>query len=93
MIRHARLDDVEVMRELINAHAELGRMLFRSQAELYESLRDFQLYELEGQVVGCCALQIIWADLAEVKSLAVQDDCQGRGIGAALLDAVIDQAA
>jgi amino-acid N-acetyltransferase len=92
LIRHACLDDVEVMRELITAHAELDRMLFRSQAELYESLRDFLVYEVDGEVVGCCALQIIWADLAEVKSLAVRDNLQGRGIGAGLLDAVIEQA-
>lgn len=92
MIRNARLDDVEAIRQLINAHAELDRMLFRSQADLYESLRDFKVAEVDGQVVGCCALQIIWADLAEVKSLAVQEGCQGRGIGVALLDAVIEQA-
>ena len=92
MIRNARLDDVEVIRTLINFHAELGRMLFRSQADLYSSLRDFKLYEEQGQVVGCCALQIIWADLAEVKSLAVSEGFQGRGIGLGLTRAVIEEA-
>lgn len=92
LIRNACLDDVNAIRQLINTHAELDRMLFRSQADLYESLRDFKVAEIDGQVVGCCALQIIWADLAEVKSLAVQEGFQGRGIGAKLLDAVIEQA-
>ena len=92
MIRNARLDDVPVMRELINSHAERDRMLFRSLADLYDSIRDFKLYELEGQIVGCCALQIVWADLAEIKSLAVSDDYQGRGIGKALVQAVIVEA-
>ena len=92
VIRNARLDDVEAIHRLINAHAELDRMLFRSRAELYESLRDFMLYEASGQVVGCCALQIIWSDLAEIKSLAVQDGYQGRGIGQALTQAVIEEA-
>ena len=92
MIRNARLDDVETIRRLINAHAELERMLFRSQADIYASLRDFKLYEESGQVVGCCALQIIWANLAEVKSLAVADVFQGRGIGKALTRAVIEEA-
>ena len=92
MIRNARLDDVADLRELINSHAERGRMLFRSVADLYESLRDFKIYELEGRPVGCCGLQIVWADLAEVKSLAVRDDFQGRGIGSALVRAVIEEA-
>lgn len=80
------------MRELINYHAQEGRMLFRSLADLYESLPYFKVYRQEEQVVGCCALQIIWADLAEVKSLAVHSDYQGRGIGGSLVRAVIEQA-
>jgi amino-acid N-acetyltransferase len=92
LIRNARLDDVPAIRDLINSHAERGRMLFRSLADLYESIRDFKLYELEGQVAGCCALEIFWSDLAEIKSLAVRADCQRRGIGTALVRAVIEEA-
>ena len=91
-IRDARLDDVPVIRELINSHAELGRMLFRSMADLYPSLRDFKLYEEKGQVLGCCALQVIWADLAELKSLAVRADQRGRGIGSLLVAAICQEA-
>ena len=92
MIRSALPNDVPVMRELINSHAELGRMLFRSPADLYESLRDFQVYEQAGQVIACCALQIIWSDLAEIKSLAVREDRQNCGVGSALVRAMIEQA-
>ena len=92
MIRNARLDDVLVMRELINTYAELDRMLFRSLSNLYESLRDFKLYEENGEILGCCALQIIWSDLAEIKSLAVRSDSQKRGIGADLVRATIERA-
>ena len=92
MIRNARLDDVLVMRELINTYAELDRMLFRSLSNLYESLRDFKLYEENGEILGCCALQIIWSDLAEVKSLAVRSGHQGRGIGSELVRTVIAEA-
>ena len=72
MIRAATIYDVPRIQEIINSHAELGRMLFKSLAQLFESLRDFAVYEDEetGRVVGCCALTIIWADLAEVRSLA-----------------------
>ena len=92
MIRNARLDDVETIRALINEYAEQEIMLFRSLADLYDSLRDFQLYEIDGEVVGCCALNIVWGDLAEVKSLAVKPGFQGKGIGSQLLQAIIAQA-
>jgi amino-acid N-acetyltransferase len=92
IVRNARLDDVPVIRDLINSYAELGIMLFRSMANLYDSLRDFKLYEEDGQILGCCALQIVWADLAEVKSLAVRQEQRGRGIGSALVEAVLAEA-
>src|SRR5271170_86825 len=103
MIRPATIHDVERIQEIINSHAELGRMLFKSLAQLYESLRDFAVYEIEddfsgeetvlpGKVVGCCALSVLWADLAEVRSLAVDDDFRGRGIGRRLVDWAVDQA-
>ena len=92
MIRNARLDDVPAIHELINAFAQHGRMLFRSLADLYESIRDFKVYEKGGRVLGCCALQIMWADLAEIKSLSVSADCQGLGIGAELVQATIQEA-
>jgi amino-acid N-acetyltransferase len=92
MIRSARIHDVPRMQAIINGHAELGRMLFKSLAELFENLRDFAVYEESGQVVGCVALTIIWADLAEVRSLAVDEQCRGRGIGRQLAQWTVDEA-
>src|SRR3954470_23437357 len=92
MIRTATVHDVPRISEIINSHAELGRMLFKSYAQLYEDLRDFAVYETGGEVVGCCALSIIWADLAEVRSLAVDEDVRGRGIGRALTEWCISEA-
>jgi amino-acid N-acetyltransferase len=86
MIRNATIHDVPRMQEIINSHAELGRMLFKSLAQFYESLRDFAVFEEGGRVVGCAALTIIWADLAEVRSLAVDDAFRGRGIGSRLVE-------
>src|SRR6476646_6854099 len=86
MIRPATIYDVPRVQEIINSHAELGRMLFKSLAQLYEDLRDFAVYEEDGQILGCVGLTIIWADLAEVRSLAVDGNHQGRGIGRQLVD-------
>jgi len=91
-IRPATIHDVPRMQEIINSHAELGRMLFKSYAQLYENLRDFAVCELEGRVVGCTALGILWNDLAEVRSLAVDDRYRGRGIGGELVKWCIAEA-
>ena len=92
MIRTATVNDVPRISEIINSHAELGRMLFKSYAQLYESLRDFAVFEKDGQVLGCTALAIIWADLAEVRSLAVDEAARGQGIGRKLTEWCVDEA-
>lgn len=92
MIRAATIHDVPRIQGIINSHAELGKMLFRSLAQLYEGLRDFSVYELDRQVVGCVGLSILWADLAEVRSLAVDEPYRGRGIGSRLVEYCVEEA-
>ena len=91
MIRPATVHDVSRISEIINSHAELGRMLFKSYAQLYEDLRDFAVYEKDGKVVGCTALAIIWADITEIRSLAVDDAFRGQGIGRRLVEWCIEE--
>ena len=91
-IRRAVVADVPGIATLINAFAERGKMLFRSHAELYETVRDFVVAENGAQVVGVCALEVIWSDLAEVRSLAVDPAWQGKRIGGRLVEAVIGEA-
>ena len=92
MIRPATIHDVPQIADIINSHAELGLMLFKNHAQLYESLRDFGVYEENGKLLGCVALSIIWADLAEVRSLAVHTNQRGRGIGTQLAQWTIEEA-
>jgi amino-acid N-acetyltransferase len=92
VVRAATVRDVPSIDRLITPFAERGIMLFRSHAELYESLREFVVAEEAGQVVGICALEIVWADLAEVRSLAVHPDHQKKGIGRKLVEAVVEEA-
>lgn len=90
VVRPARLTDVGAIHAIINSHAELGKMLFKSYAQLYEDIRDFAVAEatIDGKpkIVGCVAVGIIWADLAEVRSLAVADGFIGKGIGRKLVE-------
>ncbi|MCC7350300.1 MAG: N-acetyltransferase [Phycisphaerales bacterium] len=92
IIRPATVHDVPRIALIINSHAELGRMLFKSYAQLYEDLRDFAVCEVDQKVVGCTALSVIWADLAEVRSLAVEKSFHGRGIGKLLVRWAIEEA-
>ena len=91
-IRSAKIVDAKAIYSLINQYAERDKILFRSMADIYENLQAFIIAELNGKVVGCCALQIIWSDLAEIKSLAVDKENKGTGVGKALVAAATDQA-
>jgi len=92
VIRRAKVGDVARMQRLINSFAEKDAMLPRSLNALYENLRDFLVIDSEDGVIGCCALHVTWGDLAEVKSLAVDQSCQGKGYGRALVEACLDDA-
>jgi amino-acid N-acetyltransferase len=92
MIRNATIHDVPRIADIINSHAERGKMLFKSYAQLFENLRDFAVYEENGEVIGVVGLSIIWADLTEVRSLAVDDAHRGKGIGTKLVQWCIDEA-
>ena len=91
-IRKAKVTDVKAINKLINHYAEFDRMLFRSVSDIYENLQIFSVAEEKGKIVGCGALQIIWSDLAELKSLAVAEGQKGSGIGKSLVDYIILQA-
>ena len=92
-IRRAKISDAENIQTLIAEYAELDRMLPRSLADIYENLQSFFVAEDDKSIVfGCCALQVVWSDLAEIKSLAVRQDNTGRGTGRALVEAVMREA-
>ena len=91
-VRSAKIDDAKAIYSLINSYAERDKMLFRSMADIYENLQTFTVVELNGSVVGCCSLQVIWSDLAEIKSLAVDEKNTGAGAGKMLVTAATEQA-
>lgn len=93
-IRRARITDVQQMHHLINDAAEFGLMLPRPLGSLYENIREFYVAvdSSEGDtVLGVCGLSIIWANLAEVCSLVVSQQCRGQGIGGKLVQACLQE--
>ena len=64
-------------------------MLHRSLESVYDCLREFHVATGRGKLLGCVAVDVFWANLAEVKSLAVSPNARGRGIGGKLIEAAI----
>ena len=94
VVREARITDVEEIRALIMAYAESRQMLPRSLRYLYDNLRNYFVAENgDGHVLGCGALQISWEGLAEVKSIAVSKEMQGRGLGRKIVMKCLAEAA
>lgn len=91
-VRNAAVNDVDTIYSLISHYAQFDKMLFRSKAYIFDNLQMFSVAEADGKVVGCCALAVIWADLAEIKSLAVDEEYQNKGIGRALVEKAVEQA-
>jgi amino-acid N-acetyltransferase len=92
LVRKARVTDAPAIQRLIAVFAERDEMLHRSLGEIYENVRDFFVAEEEGEVVACGATHVCWSHLAEIKSLAVAEDRQGRGYGRRIVEACITEA-
>jgi amino-acid N-acetyltransferase len=91
-IRDAKITDAKAIHSLINSYAEQDKMLFRSLTDIYENLQTFIVAESDGDIVGCCGLQIIWSDLAEIRSLAVKESNSGEGAGRMLVAEAVKKA-
>lgn len=92
MVRDARIADAKLIHQLLLQFARQGEMLPSSLAEIYEFIRDFYVCEVDGKVVGAVRLHVSWADLAEVRSLAVAEGQAGLGIGRKLVQCCLDEA-
>ena len=84
-IRKATISDVKEIQRLVNEFARKEQMIPRSVNELYENVRDFVVAEDKSGIVGACALHVLWDDLAEVRSLAVKNEYQRKGIGSRMV--------
>jgi amino-acid N-acetyltransferase len=91
-IRPARTPDVAAIRQLVGYYTGDGRLLAKAPVTLYEDVQEFVVAEINGTVVGCGALHVMWEDLGEVRTLAVDPDRTGTGIGGRILDHLIDRA-
>jgi amino-acid N-acetyltransferase len=94
-VRPARTSDVQAIRALVDVYAADRRLLSKATVTLYEDLQEFLVAERSAggaaTVVGCGALHVLWEDLAEVRTLAVDPSLRGQGVGHLLLEALLDR--
>lgn len=91
MLRRARTSDVPRIKELVDQYA--GRILLaKNLVTLYEAVQEFWVCELDGEVVGCGALHVMWSDLGEVRTVAVDSRYAGRGVGHRLVAQLMEVA-
>jgi len=94
LIRKARIKDGKFIHKILSHYANQALLLPRSLHEIYDHLRDFYVAEEgeDGILLGTCTLCITWDDLGEIRSLAVVEEAQGRGIGSHLVRACLAEA-
>lgn len=95
-VRRARTGDVPAVRRLLDANVRRGILLDKATVTLYEDIQEFWVAERDAgsstEVVGCGALHVMWEDLAEVRTLAVNPAVKGLGVGHQLLEKLLQTA-
>jgi amino-acid N-acetyltransferase len=90
-VRRARTTDVRAMKAIVDRY--VGRLLLAKElVTLYEDVQEFWVAELDGELVGCGALHVLWEDLAELRTIAVLPHTRGLGVGHAIVDALLTAA-
>lgn len=92
-VRRARTSDVRGIRRLIDTYSGERRLLSKATVALYEDVPEFRVaVTADGTVVGCGALHVLWEDLAEIRTVAVDPTWRGRKIGHRVVEALLDDA-
>ena len=92
VIRPARTADVAAVRRLVGLYTGDGQLLAKAPVTLYEDVQEFLVAEVDGLIIGCGALHVMWEDLGEIRTLAVDPEHARHGIGGRILDGLIGRA-
>ena len=92
VVRRARTGDVRGIRRLVDTYTADRRLLSKATVALYEDMQEFWVAERDSAVVGCGAVHVMWEDLAEIRTVAVDPDHRGQKIGHRVVTALLDTA-
>jgi len=88
--RPARSDDLDGIHSLLCHYASLGELLPRDKTEIADNLAHFRVVELHGRIVGCGSLEHFSDELAEIRSLMVEQSTKGQGLGRVIVNSLIE---
>ena len=91
-IRKAKLTDVPDIHRLVNHYAGERIMLPRTLTDLYENVWEFTVAEEDGKLLGCGALKLYNQEVAEIRSLCVDESLKSKGIGREVMEELLDEA-
>lgn len=89
-LRPARTSDVHAIKDLVAPLAEQRILISKESVTYYESIQEFIVAEVDGVIVGCGALHVMWEDLAEIRTLATSHAWRGHGVGHALVERLLE---
>ncbi len=92
VIRPARTSDIKAIRKIIDTYSLQRRLLSKETVMLYESVQEFFVAEKDNEIIGCGALHVLWEDLGEVRTVAVNEAFRGQKIGHQILNEIIERA-
>jgi amino-acid N-acetyltransferase len=92
VIRAAKTTDVKKIRAIVDTYAVERKLLSKETVTLFESVQEFVVAEVDGEVVGCGALHVLWEDIAEVRTVAVVEQMRGKGVGHLILENILARA-
>ena len=92
VIRPAKTSDVKKIRAIVDTYAVERKLLSKETVTLFESVQEFVVAEVDGEVVGCGALHVLWEDIAEVRTVAVVEQMHGKGVGHLILQNILARA-
>jgi amino-acid N-acetyltransferase len=92
LVRRARTPDIPAIKRLVDTYTGQRLLLAKDTVTLYEAVQEFRVAELDGVVIGCGALHVLWEDLGEIRTLALDPDHRGLKIGDGLLSELISTA-
>ncbi|UKN42503.1 amino-acid N-acetyltransferase [Mycobacterium lepromatosis] len=94
VVRRARTSDIPAIKQLVDTYA--GKILLeKNLVTLYEAVQEFWVAEhpdMPGKVVGCGALHVLWSDLGEIRTVAVDPTMTGHGVGSTIVNQLLEVA-
>ncbi|KLO29481.1 amino-acid N-acetyltransferase [Mycobacterium haemophilum] len=97
VVRRARTSDVPAIKQLVDTYA--GKILLeKNLVTLYEAVQEFWVAEHPSdpdnpkKIVGCGALHVLWSDLGEIRTVAVDPAMTGHGVGRAIVNRLLEVA-